>query len=37
MNIFIQRFNGSRNHNNGYNNTNSLVKKCDLYIYHTII
>ena len=32
MNIFIQRFNGSRKHHNGYNNTKSLVKRCDLYI-----
>ena len=32
MNLFLQRFNGSRNHKNGFNNTNSLVKKCDLYI-----
>jgi len=34
MTIFIQRFNGKRNHKNGFHNTKSLVKKCDLYIDH---
>jgi hypothetical protein len=32
MSIFLQRFNNFRNHKNGFNNTNSLVKRCDLYI-----
>jgi hypothetical protein len=32
MNIFKQRFHNLRNHKNGFNNTNSLVKRCDLYI-----
>lgn len=28
-NIIIQRINNSRDHKNGFNNTNSLVKKYD--------